>query len=166
MARTRSVYIPGDLAFLSEEYQQHRPSNIDFSYGQAGAGWKPVAGDWHGTPSALLAADGAVTAAPNTASLTESALQPLVTEAIARWAAAGLSSSELSTIENAKVEIADLPGAYLGLTEGNTVSIDVNAAGYGWFVDPTPAADEEFASSAGAGQFRPSIRGPSIISTC
>ena len=30
--------------------------------------------------------------------------------------------------------------------------IDRNAAGYGWFVDPTPTLDEEFASSGTSGQ--------------
>ena len=43
--------------------------------------------------------------------------------------------------------VSDLPGSYLGETEGNRVYLDVNAAGNGWFVDPTPAVDEEFASS-------------------
>ncbi len=44
--------------------------------------------------------------------------------------------------------ISDLPGLHLGETAGNRVYIDVNAAGNGWFVDPTPAVDEEFAASA------------------
>jgi hypothetical protein len=48
-----------------------------------------------------------------------------------------------------RVVIGDLPGSYLGEAKGNTVYIDASAAGYGWFVDPTPAADEEFAASAG-----------------
>ena len=32
----------------------------------------------------------------------------------------------------------------LGEAVGKTIFIDRDAAGYGWFVDPTPAADEEF----------------------
>jgi hypothetical protein len=43
--------------------------------------------------------------------------------------------------------ISDLPGSDLGETEGNRVYLDVNAAGNGWFVDPTPALNEEFAAS-------------------
>ena len=32
----------------------------------------------------------------------------------------------------------------LGLASGGTVTIDADAAGYGWFVDETPFDDEEF----------------------
>jgi hypothetical protein len=42
------------------------------------------------------------------------------------------------------VSIADLPGAMLGLATGNVITIDTNAAGYGWFIDPTPQDDSEF----------------------
>ena len=34
------------------------------------------------------------------------------------------------------------------------IYIDSNAAGYGWFVDPTPAADEEFTASPSARQLQ------------
>jgi hypothetical protein len=43
--------------------------------------------------------------------------------------------------------IADLPGATLGLATPRTIKLDVNAAGYGWFVDPTPLDDTEFSPS-------------------
>ena len=42
------------------------------------------------------------------------------------------------------VQVADLPGGMLGEAVGKTILIDRDAAGYGWFVDPTPAMDEEF----------------------
>ena len=45
-----------------------------------------------------------------------------------------------------------LPGSYLGLAQGKQISIDSNAAGHGWFVDPTPAKDEEFTTPAFVGQ--------------
>jgi hypothetical protein len=32
------------------------------------------------------------------------------------------------------------------------VHLDPNAAGNGWFIDPTPASNEEFAASAGSQQ--------------
>ena len=47
-------------------------------------------------------------------------------------------------------QIVDLPGGLLGETSGNTVRIDRDAAGYGWFVDPTPADDAEFTALAGS----------------
>ena len=44
-----------------------------------------------------------------------------------------------------RVQVADLPGGLLGEAVGKTILIDRDAAGYGWFVDPTPADDLEFA---------------------
>jgi large repetitive protein len=85
--------------------------------------------------------------------VTASALQPLVSEAVAHWAAAGLSADALSSMANVKVVLTDLPGSYLGLADGNTIYIDRDAAGYGWFVDPTPQLNEEFAATAN-GQLR------------
>ena len=42
-------------------------------------------------------------------------------------------------------QIVDLPGTLLGREVGGTlVQIDVDAAGYGWFVDSTPWDDVEF----------------------
>ena len=52
---------------------------------------------------------------------------------------------------NEQVVIADLPPGYLGETDGNTIYIDRTAAGYGWFVDPTPNQDEEFAATSTPG---------------
>jgi hypothetical protein len=40
--------------------------------------------------------------------------------------------------------VADLPGAELGREEGGTITLDADAAGHGWFVDPTPADSSEF----------------------
>jgi hypothetical protein len=48
-----------------------------------------------------------------------------------------------------------LDGAYLGLTTGNTILLDTNAAGYHWFIDPTPLDDSEFSSGS-----RPSSLAP------
>jgi hypothetical protein len=50
--------------------------------------------------------------------------------------------------------IADLTGADLGLANAQQVSIDRDAAGHGWFVDPTPAKDEGFATAAPSGAQR------------
>ena len=49
---------------------------------------------------------------------------------------------------------------------GKTILVDRAAAGYGWFVDPTPGADEEFTVSASNHQLQPLILGPWIGSTC
>ena len=56
-------------------------------------GWSgalPVVGNWAGSGSPLMAAEGAVVASSNTPTLTQAELQPIVTEALARWTAAGV----------------------------------------------------------------------------
>lgn len=81
--------------------------------------------------------------------LTLPQLQPLLDEAIGRWQAAGVDTSMLKGID---IRIADLGGATLGLASGNTLWLDDNAAGWGWFVDPTPGDDSEFATPGNQGE--------------
>src|SRR5262249_21271079 len=71
-------------------------------------------------------------AAPQASPLTTEQVQPLLAEAIARWQAAGVDTSAAAGVE---VRVADLPGRTLGLASGNTIYLDVNAAGWGWFLD-------------------------------
>ena len=39
--------------------------------------------------------------------------------------------------------MADLPDDVLGLAGSSRIQLDRDAAGGGWFIDPTPYADEE-----------------------
>lgn len=87
-------------------------------------------------------------AAAGAQALTEEQVQPLLAEAIRRWSAAGVDTSGL----NVSVRIADLAGSYLGLTDGKTIWLDVNAAGFGWFVDSTPWEDSEFTTPGDQGE--------------
>jgi len=50
------------------------------------------------------------------------------------------------------VRIADLSGTALGLTSDNTIWLDRNAAGWGWYVDQTPWEDSEFADPDDRGE--------------
>jgi hypothetical protein len=84
------------------------------------------------------------TAPADTAPLTAAALSGVVSAAIAYWQAAGLTSGQLAVLQGAQYRIADLPGLRLGQTESHSVTIDTDAAGYGWFIDVTPAVSEEF----------------------
>jgi cyclophilin family peptidyl-prolyl cis-trans isomerase len=151
---TAGVYDPATSRFYEKNSNTPGNANTTFAYGAAGAGWIPMAGDWNGFTPPLQAAGGMVTPTADTTALSASALQPLLTEAIARWAKAGLSASSLSVLNNVSVVIADLPGSYLGTADGKTITIDADAAGHGWFVDPTPTADEEFTSSADGQQLQ------------
>ena len=53
---------------------------------------------------------------------------------------------------NLQIGIADLGGTTLGLASGHTIWLDDNAAGWGWFVDPTPADDSEFTTPGNQGE--------------
>lgn len=101
-------------------------------------------------PSALLAA-----AAPHPVSaqaLSPGQLRPIIQEAIARWQATGLSPDQLQLLEQANFRVTDLGGAFLGKTDGNTIWLDDNAAGWGWFIDATPGNDSEFFNPGNQGE--------------
>jgi hypothetical protein len=77
--------------------------------------------------------------------LTEAQLAPIVDEAIERWAEAlTLDESALSFLYAVDFEIKDFSGLTLGMAGEDTIFIDADAAGWGWFVDTTPADDLEF----------------------
>lgn len=84
-------------------------------------------------------------------SLTTGDIRPLLFEAINRFAAAGIKVSSLNQVQ---VRITDLPGAVLGQAAGNIILLDSNAAGWGWFVDPTPGDDSEFITPGDQGEQR------------
>ncbi len=87
-------------------------------------------------------------------------LAPLTREATRRWQQAGVDDETLAArLSDLHFVIANLPGSQLGgsLDDG-TIVIDVNAAGYGWFIDTTPDDDDEFARIVSISQ-RQSTRG-------
>lgn len=81
--------------------------------------------------------------------LTEDQLQPLIQEAVRRYQSAGVNISALNTLD---YRITDFGGTTLGLAAGNTILIDADAAGWGWFVDPTPWEDSEFTTPGDQGE--------------
>ncbi len=99
------------------------------------------------TPLPLTASS--VGNAAATEALTSEQVVPLVTEALTRWQAAGVDTSALSSID---IRIADLPGASLGQAVGNVIWLNADAAGWGWFVDPTPWDDSEFTTPGAQGE--------------
>jgi len=100
------------------------------------------------TPGALLNAESLAAAGNEPVStLTANDLAAQVAEAERRWleavpaGARELVKERLSTL---KFTVVDLPGTLLGQWSGNTIQIDLNAAGWGWFIDATPGDDAEF----------------------
>jgi hypothetical protein len=65
--------------------------------------------------------------------------------AIARWADAGLSASNVAKLQSLTVDVADLPNGQLATVNSSTITLDETGAGYGWFFDTTPGDDNEFA---------------------
>ena len=79
--------------------------------------------------------------------LIDAQLAPVVAEAARRWEEQ-LGSTVSADLAGVRIEVADLPGKLLGEVSGRTIRIDRDAAGYGWFVDSTPADDAEFTGLA------------------
>jgi hypothetical protein len=95
----------------------------------------------YAAPSPLMAASAGTDS--DIVTLSQDALAPLVQEAIARREATSLTDVQLNLLWNATIQVADLGGSTLGLTVGNTIWIDDDAAGWGWFLDSTPSDDRE-----------------------
>ncbi len=84
-----------------------------------------------------LLASGNAANSLSTQVLALSDVEPLMENAIAAWAAVGISVDQRDRLESLQISIADLSGARLGEQFGNTITLDVNAAGYGWHIDST-----------------------------
>jgi len=77
--------------------------------------------------------------------ITEADLAPIVAEAIDRWEIfLGVDTALVDTLREIDFQILDFEGLILGQTTPDTIFIDLDAAGYGWFVDDTPEDDVEF----------------------
>ena len=83
------------------------------------------------------------------AAIHPTSLDPIVSEAISRLTATGLTEQQSSVLQNVDFHVTKIDNRkqQLAYAVGNTVWIDDDAAGHGWFVDPTPMDDAEFASS-------------------
>ena len=96
---------------------------------------------------ALLAADSPILAYRGE-DLTRNELDLLVDAAAKYWIAAGRDPELLSDL---RIEITDLPNQQLGRVHENTIYIDRNAAGHGWFVDSTPFDSGEYRADTADG---------------
>jgi hypothetical protein len=88
--------------------------------------------------------------------LESNSVQPILDEAIRRLSESfALDSEQQAALAEMDITIADLPGLVLARHNGNVIELDRDAAGHGWFIDPTPGADNEFDADgkalAGAG---------------
>lgn len=82
-------------------------------------------------------------------SLVTNQVSPILAEARARWQRSGVDVSSLAAID---LRITNLGGTTLGLASGNTIWLNDNAAGHGWFIDKTPRNDSEFSKPGDQGE--------------
>jgi YDG domain len=95
-----------------------------------------------------LVAGGPATGTPSPEVLTVAEAEPLVTEAIDLWQAAGADTASVAALKTVTIQVQDIPGDGLGWAIPGLITLDTNAAGYGWFIDPTPADNSKFAPGA------------------
>ncbi len=78
--------------------------------------------------------------------ITTAQLQSIVQAAIGRWSTLGLKPAQKSVLQSTTYVVANIGLAReLGqAASGKVITIDDNAAGFGWFVDKTPRDDKEF----------------------
>ena len=103
-------------------------------------------------PNALFSGSGGVAALnPTTGEthLTQAELNTAVAAAIANWKAAGLSDDKIAQLEHTTYDVADITPGWLGQSTPGHVTVDVNADGHGWYIDPTPTDNSEFGIVSG-----------------
>jgi fibronectin type 3 domain-containing protein len=132
---------------------------LGFTGGTGGATARQNILNWTYTPTTglpLLAAGAPPsTASSSTPVLTSQALAPIVQEAILRWQAAGIGAAAVALLKNVNFQIVDLnTSGELGLASSGFVQIDDNGGNYGWFVDPTPKTDVEYATKVAATELK------------
>ena len=98
--------------------------------------------------------------------LTMQTLLGIATSADSRWLQV-LPDMHSDLLERTEFVIDDLPGMQLGTAASSgggdfVVTIDVDAAGYSWFVDSTPDDDTEFSTSTGASTLFAAVPGPAV----
>jgi parallel beta-helix repeat protein len=141
------VFDPNTAIFyLRTEPTAGPPDAGQFAFG--GQGFKPVAGFFPPAAQHLLAAEGE---GPGGATpLSGDQLRSAVAGALARLTAEGADPGLIQALGSASFDVGLLPDGVLGETDvaARRVVLSADAAGHGWFADPTPGQDEEFAPGA------------------
>ena len=101
----------------------------------------------------LIAAAGGVQASsptPGETHLTQAQLDSVVAAAIGQWAAAGATAEQLAALHATTFSVSNLSDNTIGEQTPGHITIDADAAGHGWFVDPTPNDNSEFTHAQNA----------------
>ena len=134
----RITNITGNTITLDTALSWSNGLGVSLAY----VGSKPDIGAYEYDGSSLRAAEGEASPGHGTP-INATALAPIVEEAIQRWDAAGYDTAALEDVD---VAVGSLGGDQLATRSGNHITVDTDAAGYGWFVDRTPGRDNEYVS--------------------
>jgi Pretoxin HINT domain len=108
--------------------------------------------DWNPNPNGYLSVE-TLGAGAASQLLELSAVSAVLPAARQYWLTAGATAAALS---KATFQIADLSTGLAGQTQGSVITLEANGAGWGWFVDSTPADASEFASALSATAYQAS----------
>ena len=86
-------------------------------------------------------------AKPDPETVTQSAAENTLTS-IVEQIQPELDPVQQNSLAQVSIQVVDLQGDALGHVISNTIYIDANAAGYGWFIDTTPFDHSEFVYSS------------------
>jgi hypothetical protein len=150
---TVGLYNSATGTFYLKNSNSAGPADMTFNYGPGGKSYTPLMGSWLPTmvcePAGVLAGTGATSALVNAdaTGLTAADLEPLVQQAIARWAAAGASSAALAQMANTQVVLGNLPAGELAQESPGQIVINRTAAGYGSLLDSAPGEAQQYAAA-------------------
>lgn len=140
------VYDPNTARFRLRNSNNAGPADRgDFQYGPGGPNFFPLMGDWDGPGvDTLLAASSVPDGTYDVVPLEVADVQSVLDTAIGAWVGVGLDARRAASLGQVSISVVDLQGAVLGVAGDNSITLDQNAAGHGWFIDPTPADNDEF----------------------
>ncbi len=134
-----------DLVLFVTNYQKVKGSGVFFNYP---SNFDEVWQQDHLITSLINQAES------NSPPLTNEQVEPVLESATDQLADVH-GDSVYEQLADVKIQIVELPQNQLAKadTHSNTIYLDVNAAGWGWFADPTPQFNEEFRDTAVPGIF-------------
>ncbi len=149
---TIGTYNPATAEFKLRNANSAGAADLEFRYGPiapaGAASLVPLMGDWDGPGANPLLAASFIAEGRDVALLDFAGIDGILDAAINAWTSIGLDAQRAVSLGQVRIDLGDLPGAYLGIAEGNQITLDRDAAGYGWFIDATPFDDDEFARQA------------------
>lgn len=140
------VYDPNFARFLLRNTNSSGVADEgDFRYGPGGPNFFPLMGDWDGPGvETLLAASSVPAGTFDVVPLEVADVHSVLDAAIGAWVGVGLDARQAASLGQVSISVVDLQGAVLGVAGDNSITLDQDAAGHGWFIDPTPADNDEF----------------------